>query len=255
MKFNNEIEEQHKLLNSVLEEMIIADLDKIADMYFKKYQPVMEEMQSIVDEVYSYAKLTENEYDKYIYRFVELGFTNKGDNRVDEINMIINGVNKQYRKTYTSVIKEYIVKPLAQIGIDAKRIAKECQRAEFRLTKQLDRLKKIQVEEMDREFISVVFYVKDALLDYSKAGRVIWNEEKVEEQIIEEVQNFTKIKTDDIKFIIDMAIDNGYTKVRQNGSHSIWKHENGQIVVIPLHNTIDVYLGMAIQKQIIERSK
>ena len=216
----------------------------------------MEEMQSIVDEVYSYAKLTENEYDKYIYRFVELGFTNKGDNRVDEINMIINGVNKQYRKTYTSVIKEYIVKPLAQIGIDAKRIAKECQRAEFRLTKQLDRLKKIQVEEMDREFISVVFYVKDALLDYSKAGRVIWEDE--EEQVEVEVQQeYNLMRTDEVQDIVDMAVRYNFTKIRQAGSHTIWKHKRTKkIVVIPVHGkTINLELGLSIQKQILQRSK
>ena len=254
MNVNKEINKLHKQLDRVLDEMIIADLDKIADIYFKKYQPVMEEIQSIVDECYSFTKMEEKQYSILVEKYAEIGFANNGDNRVDEINMIVDEINKQYRKTYVPVIKEYIIKPLTQMGIDAKRIAKECKRAEFRLTKQLDRLKKIQVDEIDREFVSVIFFARDALIDYGKAGRVMWDdEEEIEVEVIEYDKSDKYVKMTQVDEVIRFLEKNGYRKVRQAGtSHAIFKDTKTQhCIPVPIHGKeINVELAYGIQRQV-----
>ena len=254
MNINKEINKLHKELDRVLDEMIITDLDKIADMYFKKYQPVMEEIQSIVDECYSFTKMEEKQYSILVEKYAEIGFANNGDNRVDEINMIVDEINKQYRKTYVPVIKEYIIKPLTQMGIDAKRIAKECRRAEFRLTKQLDRLKKIQVDEIDHEFVSVIFFARDSLINYGHQGRVIWDDEVENVEVETELDEvYDLIKITSLNEMIDFVESYGYVRVRQTGSHAIYTDKDGNMTVIPIHsnNKIDKGLAYSIQKQIL----
>ena len=256
MRHDKRIEMQHKLLNEEFDRQILSKLDKIGDTYFAKYAPVMQEVQQIVDDCYSHTKLTEDEYDQYVYRFVDLGFANNGDNRVDEIKRMLKEVNGDYSDIFVPLIKEYIIIPLKQFGIDGQRVVKECQRAEYRLVKSIKRYEEMQVAEIDNEFVSIMLFASRALIDYGHQGRVIWKNEVENVEVETELDEvYGIVKTDDIKFIIDFAIDNGYTKVRQTGSHTIWKHKNGNIVVIPVHSTIDVYLGMAIQKQIIERKE
>ena len=256
MKHDKRVEMQHKLLNEEFDRQILSKLDKIGNMYFDKYQQVMQEAQEIVDEVYSHTKLTEDEYDKYVYRFVDLGFANKGDNRVDEIKRIFKEVNGDYSDIFVPLIKEYIIIPLQRCGINGQRVVKECQRAEYRLVQSIKRYEEMQIAEIDNEFVSVILFASSSLISYGRQGRVIWKNEVENVEVETELDKvYGVVKTDDIKVIIDMAIDNGFTKVRQTGSHSIWKHKNGNIVVIPVHNTIDAYLGLSIQKQILERKE
>ena len=257
MKFDKRIERQHKLLNEEFDKQILLRLDKIGNMYFDKYQQVMQEVQQIVDDCYSHTKLTEDEYDKYVYKFVDLGFANKGDNRVDEIKQIFKEVNGDYSDIFVPLIKEYIIIPLQRCGINGQRVVKECQRAEFRLVQSIKRYEEMQIAEIDNEFVSVILFASRALIDYGHQGRVIWKNEVENVEPLEETLDDVCgiVKTDDIKFIIDFALENGYSKVRQTGSHAIYRHNNGQMVVIPVHSTIDVYLGMSIQKQILERKE
>lgn len=259
MNVNREINKHHKELDKVLDEMIIRDLERVGDMYFKKYQPMIDEVNAIVEECYSYNVMSEELYDKIINRYAEICIQTNGEQRKAEIDNMVQRACDDNIDKYYDAICNILFKPVVEIArlgfINRDRCFLEKDRAEFRLNKKRQRFTDMYVDEIDREFVSVIFFARDALLDYSRAGRVIWNdEEEIEvEETLDEV--YGVVKTDDIKFIIDMAIDNGFKKVRQTGSHSIYRHSNGQIVVIPVHNTIDAYLGMTIQKQIIERKE
>ena len=259
MNVNKEINKHHKALDKVLDEMIINDLERVGDMYFKKYQPMIDEVNAIVEECYSYNVMSEELYDEIINRYAEICIQTNGEQRKAEIDNMVQRACDDNIEKYYDAICNILFKPVVEIArlgfINRDRCLLEKDRAEFRLNKKRQRFTDMYVNEIEHEFISVIFFARDALLDYSRAGRVIWNdEEEIEVEVtLDEV--YGVVKTDNIKFIIDMAIDNGYTKVRQTGSHTIWKHKNGNIVVIPVHSTIDVYLGMAIQKQIIERKE
>ena len=259
MNVNKEINKLHKELDRVLDEMIITDLDKIADTYFKKYQPMIDEVNAIVEECYSYNVMSEELYDEIINRYAEICIQTNGEQRKAEIDNMVQRACDDNIEKYYDAICNILLKPVVEIArlgfINRDRCLLEKDRAEFRLNKKRQRFTDMYINEIEHEFISVIFFARDALLDYSRAGRVIWNdEEEIEvEETLDEV--YGVVKTDDIKFIIDFAIDNGFKKVRQTGSHTIWKHKNGNIVVIPVHSTIDVYLGIAIQKQIIERKE
>lgn len=257
MKHDKRIEGQHKLLNEEFDRQILSKLDKIGDTYFAKYAPVMQEVQEIVDEVYSHTKLTEDEYDKYVYRFVDLGFANKGDNRVDEIKRMLKEVNGDYSDIFVPLIKEHIIIPLKQFGINAQRVVKECQRAEFRLVKSIKRYEEMQIAEIDNEFVSVILFASSSLISYGRQGRVTWKNEveNVEplEETLDEVYGVVKITS--LNEMIDFVESYGYVRVRQTGSHAIYKDKDGNMTVIPIHsnNKIDKGLAYGIQKEVLKQ--
>ncbi len=259
MNINRKINKLHKELDKVLDEMIINDLERVGDLYFKKYQPMIDTVNAIVEECYSYNVMTEEKYDKIINKFAEICIQSNGENRKIEIDNMIQRACDDNIDKYYDAIYNVLGKPVIELAheglVTRDRCLLEDRKAEFRLNKKRDRFTQLYINEIDSEFISVIFFARDALLDYGKAGRVMWNED--EEQIEIEVQEeYNLIRTDDIKFIIDFAIDNGFKKVRQTGSHAIYKHSNGQIIVVPVHGkTINMELAYSIQKQIIERSK
>ena len=90
---------------------------------------------------------------------------------------------------------------------------------------------------------------------YSNSSRVIEDDFEIEEIEIEEVVSNNRLfRTDNVHDIIDLAISNGFREERITGSHHIYKHSNGQILVIPVHNkTINVGLAYGLQKQIYEK--
>ena len=111
------------------------------------------------------------------------------------------------------------------------------------------------INEVDSEFIGTLSFSRDVLFNYG-LNRVMFEDEQPKPVKIEEIEEVDcdLLKTDDIDSIISFVTERGFTKVRQSGSHAIYKHNNGKIVVIPIHNTIDVHLGMAIQKQALQRA-
>ena len=259
MNVNKTINKYHKELDKILDEMIISDLERVGNAYFKKCQPMIDEVNAIVEECYSYSVMSEERYNEIINRFVEICIQANGEQRIEEISNMVKRVCDDNIDKYYDAIHNILCKPVIELAhrgfVTRDRCILEDRRAELRLNKKRKRFTDMYINEIDKEFISVIFFARDALISYGHQGRVIWNEDEETEVEIEVQQEYNLIRTDEVQDIIDFAIDNGYTKVRQTGSHTIWKHKNGNIVVIPVHNTIDVFLGIAIQKQILERKE
>ena len=260
MNVNREINKHHKELDKVLDEMIINDLERVGDAYFKKYQPMIDLVNAIIEECYSYNTMSEEQYDKFINRFAEICIQSNGENRKIEIDNMIQRACDDNIDKYYDTIYNVLGKPVIELAhrglVTRDRCLLEDRRAEYRLNTKRQRFTDMYINEIDSEFISVIFFARDALIDYAKVGRVMWHDE--EEQIEVEVQEeYNLIRTDEVQDIIDMAVRYNFTKIRQAGSHTIWKHKRTKkIVVIPVHGkTINLELGLSIQKQILQRSK
>ena len=258
MNVNKEINKHHKALDKVLDEMIIRDLERVGDMYFKKYQPMIDEVNAIVEECYSYNVMSEEQYDKIINRYVEICIQTNGEQRNAEIDDMIqracdDNIDKYYDTIYNILFKPVV--EIARLGfINRDRCLLENDRAEFRLNKKRQRFTDMYTNEIDREFVSVIFFARDALLDYSRAGRVIWNDE---EEIVVEVIEYDKskkyVKMTQVDEIIRFLEKKGYTKVRQAGtSHAIYKNMKTQhCIPVPIHGKeINAELAYGIQRQV-----
>ena len=258
MNVNKEINKHHKELDKVLDEMIIRDLERVGDMYFKKYQPMIDEVNAIVEECYSYNVMSEEQYDKIINRYAEICIQTNGEQRKAEIdNMIQRACNDNIEKYYDTIYN-ILFKPVIEIArlgfINRDRCLLEKDRAEFRLNKKRRRFTDMYINEIEHEFISVIFFSRDALLYYSRAGRVIWNdEEETEVEVIEYDKSNKYVKMTQVDEVIRFLEKNGYHKVRQAGtSHAIYKNMKTQhCVPVPVHGKeINAELAYGIQRQV-----
>ena len=258
MNVNKEINKHHKELDKVLDEMIIRDLERVGDMYFKKYQPMIDEVNAIVEECYSYNVMSEELYDEIINRYVEVCIQANGEQRIEEIRYMVQRACDDNIDKYYDTIYNILGKPVIELAhrglVTRDRCILEDRRAELRLNKKRKRFTDMYINEIDKEFISVIFFTRDALIDYGKAGRVIWNEEEeIEVEVIEYDKSNKYAKMTQVDEVIRFLEKNGYRKVRQAGtSHAIYKNMKTQhCIPVPIHGKeINAELAYGIQRQV-----
>ena len=258
MNVNKTINKHHKELDKVLDEMIIQDLERVGNAYFKKYQPMIDTVNTIVEECYSYNVMSEELYDEIINRFVEVCVQANGEQRKAEIDNMIQRACDDNIDKYYDAIYNILGKPVIELAhrglVTRDRCILEDRRAELRLNKKRKRFTDMYVNEIDKEFISVIFFVRDALIDYGKAGRVIWNEEEeIEVEVIEYDKSNKYVKMTQVDEVIRFLEKKGYRKVRQAGtSHAIYKNMKTQhCIPVPIHGKeINIELAYGIQRQV-----
>ena len=188
-----------------------------------------------------------------------------GEQRIEEISNMIQRVCDDNIDKYYDAIYDALGKPVIELAhrglVTRDRCLLEDRRAELRLNKKRKRFTDMYINEIDKEFISVIFFVRDALIDYGKAGRVTWNEEEeteVEIEVQQEEYNKSNkyVKMTQVDEVIRFLEKNGYRKVRQAGtSHAIYKNTKTQhCIPVPIHsnNKIDKGLAYGIQKEVLK---
>lgn len=252
MSINKKIKQVHKELDVYLEELILQDCESIGDMYFKQYQQAIDGIQQLIDELYTHIKMDDKQYEEYVYKFVDIVEEVRGTNRIKFINNILDTVNREHNARYMDLIFNFLVKKLANTGVDRNRVSIEIQKANYRFTKNLKRFHDMKIKEVDQELIAVVMFGQECLLAYGrKCVDGYYDEEQQIEVDLEVVDNNKLIKITELDEIIEFVESYGYKKVRQCGSHAIYKNNGGNITVIPVHDkTINKELAYGVQKQI-----
>ena len=251
MNINKKIKQVHKELDVYLEELILQDCESIGNLYFKQYQQAIDGIQQIIDELYTHVKMDDKQYEEYVYKFVDIVEEVRGTNRIEFINNTLNTVNREHNARYMDLIFNFLLKKLANIGVDRNRVSIEIQKANYRFIKNLKRFHDMKIQEVEQELIGVVMFAQECLLAYGRK-RVdgFYDEEEIEVNL-EVVDNNKLIKITELDEIIEFVESYGYKKVRQCGSHAIYKNNGGNITVIPVHDkTINKELAYGIQKQV-----
>ena len=258
MNVNKTINKYHKELDKILDEMIISDLERVGNAYFKKCQPMIDEVNAIVEECYSYSVMSEERYNEIINRFVEICIQANGEQRIEEISNMVKRVCDDNIDKYYDAIHNILCKPVIELAhrgfVTRDRCILEDRRAELRLNKKRKRFTDMYINEIDKEFISVIFFARDALISYGHQGRVIWNdEEEIEVEVIEYDKSNKYVKMTQVDEVIRFLEKKGYTKIRQAGtSHAIYKNMKTQhCIPVPIHGKeINAELAFGIQRQV-----
>lgn len=107
---------------------------------------------------------------------------------------------------------------------------------------------------LDNSYVlTLVDLVNNDYDSFSKKFLCYKNELEVKEMMedcsIDIVYNSYKIDyIDDYKKLNKLAFDSGYSLIRSNGDHGIFKNENGDVVVIPQGRSVGKGLSLKIQK-------
>ena len=256
MNINKKVKMIHKDLDKYLEEVILEDCEKISDKFFETYRPKMDTVSSIIEEIYKVPKMTTDEYDVYFYQYMDIIEEVQGKNRRLEIYSIVNEVFNDSIYSTLDYMIEFLVKELVRIGMDRNRVSIEIEKARYRYKKNVERFHNMKINEIDEEFMSVMMFGQESLLDYGRRCVIGFFEEENDENDEIEVVDYEKsnqyIKITELDKMIDFVESHGFKKVRQCGSHTVYKNDKGNITVIPVHhgNVISKGLGYTIQKQV-----
>ena len=251
---NKKINQIEKKVSQKIDEMTMKNLEELNHKIYEYFTPYSEQMQELVMEVYGHPYMTIDQFEYYSERMSELIEPFKQDNRDD---ILLQFSEEVVRKNKT-ILKESIDEMLnefSKIGIPYQRAVLEHKKVFNSAVSRMQRYLSMNYKEICDELKAICGFCLDSMIDYSNSSRVIEDDFEIEEIEIEEVvSNNRLIRTDNVHDIIDLAISNGFREERITGSHHIYKHSNGQILVIPVHNkTINVGLAYGLQKQIYEK--
>lgn len=254
MNVNKEINKLQKKISQEIEDMVLRNLDEINAQVYDYYNPILKQMQEIIDEVYSTIHMNIETYEQYSSRFVEVSkpFTERDDYMLSITEEVV-----RRNKTILTEALNKLVTYLQRLPITEQRIKLEYKKCRNTAVAKMTRFLNINYKEINREFNGIIEYCHDSLIDYGKSSRVVVDINVIEEVIEIEVENedIGLIKITELDKMIDFVESYGYSRVRQCGSHSIYKNKKGYITVIPIHsgNKIDKGLAYSIQKEVLKQ--
>ena len=254
MNVNKEINKLQKKISQEIEDMVLRNLDEINMQVYDYYNPILKQMQEIIDEVYSTIHMDIETYEQYSSRFVEVSkpFTERDDYMLK----ITEEVVRQNKTILTEALNK-LVTYLQRLPITEQRIKLEHKKCRNTAVAKMTRFLNINYKEINREFNGIIDYCYDSLIDYGKSSRVVVNINAIEEVIEIEIENedIGLIKITELDKMIDFIESYGYVRVRQCGSHAIYRNKDGRITVVPIHsnNKIDKGLAYSIQKEVLKQ--
>lgn len=252
MNINREINKLQARISKKIEDMVLHNLDEINEQAYEYYTPILEEMQQIVDKVYGNIYMDIDTYKEYSNRFVEV--SKPFAERDDYLLSITEEVVRRNKIVLTDALSELVVY-LRRLPITEQRIKLEYRKCRNSAVAKMTRFLNINYKELNREFNGIIEYCHDSLIDYGKSSRVIVDDIDMIEEIIDiDNEDVDLIKITELDEMIDFVESYGYSRVRQCGSHSIYKNKKGYITVIPIHsgNKIDKGLAYSIQKEVLK---
>ena len=255
MNINKKINKIEKEVANKIDELVLKNLEELNEKVYEYYRPYLAEMDELLMTVYSHPYMSMNMFESYIERLLEISKPFNKDTRDDILLKFSEEVLVKNREVlYNSL--EGMLKAFAdqRLPINEHKVRLEWKKMENTAVSRMSRFFNENYRELCAEFSAVCAFTHDSLMDYLKSPRVYVDDEDDDIRVeieIEPVSNNRLIKTDNVYDIIELAVSNGFKKVRQHGSHCIYKHSNGQILVIPVHGkAINSELSYGIQKQI-----
>ena len=253
MHINREINKIEKKVSKQIDEMTMRNVEELNHKIYEYFTPYSEQIQELIIEVYGHPYMTVEQFENYTQKINELLEPFKQDNR-DEL--LVQFSEEVVRKNKTMLVESIneMLNEFQTLGISYHRAILEHKKVFNSAVSRMQRYLNLNYYEVCGDLKEICRFCIDSMLDYNKT-RVIIDEEEIEEIEIEfEVTNNRLFRTDNVYDIIELAISNGFREERQCGSHKIFKHSNGQIVVIPVHGkAINVSLAFGIQKQIYDK--
>ena len=251
---NKKVKVIHKQLDQYLEEVILKDCDRVGDLYLEKYQPKMNRVSEIIEEIYEIPRMSTEEYDVYFYEYANIITEAQAENRQMMMNEISKRVFDERSKEAIDYMIEFLVRELVRIGVDRNRCSIEVQKAHYRYVRNVKRFHTLKLQEIDDEFINVMLFGQASLLDYGR--RCVDGffddddeEEEIEIEVIDYEESNQYIKITQLDDMIEFVENHGFKKVRQCGSHATYKNDKGNIVVVPIHSNNRINKGLAYQIQ------
>jgi predicted RNA binding protein YcfA (HicA-like mRNA interferase family) len=250
VNINARINKIQKQLKVEVETLVLKNIEDFNASAYEFYTPILNDMQNIVNEVYSHAYIQEDMFEVYAQRLIRYSVPLRPENRDDILLQLTEIALKNNRQILVKILDK-LFDQLCELPIQQHRFKLEYKKLQNTAVAIQTRFFNMNYAELNKELNAIVEYYHDSLIAYANTTRVIQKIEEIEVVDLEVANNNRLIKITELHDIIEFVESYGYKKVRQCGSHAIYKNNGGNITVIPVHDkTISKELAYGIQKQI-----
>ena len=250
MNINARINKIQKQLKVEVETLVLKNIEDFNTSAYEFYTPILNDMQNIVNEVYSHTYIQEDMFEVYAQRLIRYSVPLRPENR-DDILLQLTEIALKNNKQILLKILDKLCEQLCELPIQQHRFKLEYKKLQNTAVAIQTRFFNMNYAELNKELNAIVEYYHDSLIAYANTTRVIQKIEEIEQ--IDYEENNQYIKMTDFYEVVDWIESQGYKLVRVAGSHHIYK-KGSHSVPVPLHKgkNFNKFLAYQIQREILK---
>lgn len=250
MNVNKKINQIQKKVSNQIDEMTLKNIEELNNETYEFYQPYIEKINRIVEEVYGHVYMNQTDFETYVNELVEVTKPFQEDERDDILIKFSEDAILRNKQMLVDALDEMVNEIINQrICITQNRLNLEYRKIQNTAVSRVQRFYNLNYSEICEELRSISRFAHDSLIAYGNS-RVIAEEVEIEEIEIEiEVENNRLIKMTELDDVVEFLESLGFEKVRQTGSHMMFK-KNGCVIPVPNHGKkFNSGLAFEIQRQ------
>ena len=253
MNVNKKINQIQKKVSNQIDEMTLKNINELNNETYEFYQPYIEKINRIVEEVYGHVYMNQTDFETYVNELVEATKPFQEDERDDILIKFSEDAILRNKQMLVDALDEMVNEIINQrVIITQNRLNLEYRKIQNTAVSRVQRFYNLNYSEICEELRSISRFAHDSLIAYGNS-RVIAEEIEIEEIMVEVEESSQYIKMTSFNEVTDWLESQGYRLVRVVGSHHIYKN-GSHSVPVPLHKGKDFnrFLAYQIQKEVIQ---
>ena len=254
---NKTVKEANVRAKVALETEVIKTVEVIEQKVMEHYFKILEPLQQGLDILYNelekpnFTKIPRKEFDELVYEnfqtrlgWVMINYSNNAHDLTLKIG------REQQADEFLDFMQQYKADLLKQ-GVKPKRVGMEVRKILYTMSCRLVTMLNSFGDSIDKQFSSYCEYLLDSIDFYRRNYTVDVDAPKIED-IEVEIEREGYIIITDVRDMIELLLNEGYTLTRVSGSHHIYSNGTHS-VPLPIHNKeMNKHLAYGIQKQVRE---
>lgn len=254
---NGIINKANKKARVALETEVIRVVEIVEEGVLEHYFGLLEPLQQGLDILYNelekpnFTKIPRKEFDELVYENFQtrLGWAMVSYSN-DSHDLTLKIGREQQADEFLDFMRQYKEDLLKQ-GVKPKRVGMEARKILYTMSCRLVTMLNSFGDSIDKQFSSYCEYLLDSIDFYRRNYTVDVDAPKIED-IEVEIEREGYIKITDVRDMIELLLNEGYTLTRVSGSHHIYSNGTHS-VPLPIHNKeMNKHLAYGIQKQVRE---
>lgn len=241
----------------VIEDEVIKTVEYVEEevltYYLEQLAPLYQAMNILYEglEKANYTKYNRKDFEEIVEETFNVKITMvMKDYLNNSTDMALNIGKEQYSEEFGEYMRQYH-DYLYKQGVSKKRIHMEGRKLQYTMSRRFVVMLNSLADNMNKEFIGCCEYLLNSMEFFKQHYTINVDTPKIEDIEIE-VEREGYIKITDVRDMIELLLNEGYTLTRVSGSHHIYSNGTHS-VPLPIHNKeMNKYLAYGIQKQVRE---
>ena len=257
MNENKLVNRMNKQAMKVIEDEVVKTIgyveEEVLTYYLEQLAPLYQAMSILYEglEKENFTKFNRKDFEEIVEETFNVKITMvMKDYLNNSTDMALNIGKEQYSEEFGEYMRQYH-DYLYKQGVSKKRIHMEGRKLQYTMSRRFVVMLNSLADNMNKEFIGCCEYLLNSMEFFKQHYTINVDAPKIED-IEVEIEREGYIKITDVRDMIELLLNEGYTLTRVSGSHHIYSNGTHS-VPLPIHNKeMNKHLAYGIQKQVRE---